>query len=102
MSEESKNLGKRLPCPECRSLFTKAADIKDLASGKIYIQNNCRFCNTPITIEMGVKPYVKIYKTLKIAGFVLIVLSNLYLTFSLIGLNKQVTFLINNYEFESK
>lgn len=100
--KESKNLGERLPCPECRLLFTKVADVKDLVGGKVFIQNNCRFCKTPVTIEMGVKPYVKIYKTVRVLGIIVLILSNAYLIYSLKNLNLQVADLSDTINYAAK
>lgn len=98
MKKESLNLGARKACPECKKLFTKAANIIGEGS-KVTLSQMCPHCKTQITIEVGHKPYVRVYKT-KVAAIIAIFIAiSLVL---LLGANAQLVSLSDNYKLNAK
>lgn len=89
MAKESKNLGITKACPECRKILIKSANIIGNGSFK----TKCPHCHSLITIEIGQRTFVNVFKVLA----VMIVIVSVAQLFFISGLNSKVAFLIENY-----
>lgn len=89
MPKESKNLGITKACPECRKILIKSANIIGNGSFK----TKCPHCNSFITISIGQKTFINVFKAVSV---IILVISAVQL-FVLNGLNQKFAYLINNY-----
>lgn len=96
MAKQSKNLGVRKACENCHKTLIKAADIKDSGADKILIKDTCRHCKVPMTIEIGKKTYIEVYKTILA---LLLAATSIISLWKVTGLNTKFALLIDTYGF---
>lgn len=89
MEKESKNLGITKACPECRRILIKSANIIGHGSFK----TKCPHCKTLITLEVGQKTFINVFKTAILIVFIISAIQ----IFVLNSLNDKFAYLLNSY-----